>query len=76
MNKLKDLIIEIDMGIDNLKQNFNDELYNDIHQKLLKLDGLINSNQIPNDIYQELIKFHHNRRLQHASLKRMNNRKK
>ena len=76
MNNLKELIIEIDTGIDKLKQSFNDDLYNEIHIKLLELDNLINTNQIPNDIYREIVKFHHERRLKHASLKNMNKKRK
>ena len=72
MNKLKELIIFIDEGIDKLKQNFNDDLYNKVSSKLLELDDLINNHQVPNDIYVELVKFHHNRRLIHASLKNNN----
>lgn len=75
MNNLKELIIEIDDGINKLKQSFNDELYNKISDKLLELDDLINNNKIPNEIYVELVNFHNERRRIHASLKNNNKRK-
>ncbi len=75
MNNLKESIIEIDDGINKLKQSFNDDLYNKVSDKLLELDDLINNNKIPNEIYVELVKFHNERRRIHASLKNNNKRK-
>ncbi len=72
MNELKDLLIEIDSGIKKLKQEFDDNLYNEIDKKLLELDSLLSNNKIPKSIYIEINKFHIRNRLIHASLKDMN----
>lgn len=69
---LRDLIIEIEDGINSLKKEFNDDLYNNVHQLLLKLEDLIDENRIPKEIYLDIIKYHHKRRLIHASLKTNN----
>lgn len=76
MNNLRDLIIEIEDGINKLQKEFDDVLYDKINIKLLELDELINTNQIPNEIYVPLVKFHHKKRLKHASLKNNNKLKK
>lgn len=76
MNKLKDLLIEIDEGINKLQQEFDDNLYDEVSKKLLELDNLINTNQVPKEIYVQLVKFHHEKRLIHASLKNMNKKGK
>ncbi len=69
MNDLGELIIKIEDGINKLKQEFNDDLYYNVHQWLLNLEDMIDNNEIPKEIYVKVVKYHHNRRLIHASLK-------